>query len=359
MHFRYDYCLFVGFIIIIAGCSANTDQDGPLGAVSFSLDTLTTYQINGNVFNSSDSLGFPFSLAVGDDQLFVEDASSVTSRNLLIFDRTTGDFLLSAVNQGEGPLEMNGLRSLDFKPNQDSGWIYDSSQRKIQFFEKNSLTNRMIRLEEAGFIFGAVMIEGGSIAAVGMHESGRLAIYSPSGEFVKFQGPDPPGDPEIPNPVRNHAYQSWLATNSSGNRIVSATWYSDQIEIFGSQGLLHLVRGPGFHEPKYSVHGDNEGNSWPRLENDTIIGYLSVDATDKYIFALYCGKTMGWSRNTGTGTAWGYQIIVFDWNGTPRALIQIEDGALQIGVSGDGQDLYAIYHRPTPLILHYELPDLG
>ncbi|MCY4232565.1 MAG: hypothetical protein OXE59_02315 [Bacteroidetes bacterium] len=62
--------------------------------------------------------------------------------------------------------------------------------------------------------------------------------------------------------------------------------------------------------------------------------------------------------STGTGTAWGDQVIVFDWNGIPKALLQIEDGALKIGISGDGRDLYAIYHSPTPLILRYELPDI-
>lgn len=291
--------------------------------------------------------------------MFVEDNSSVTSGNLLIFDLSTGDFLSSAVNKGEGPLEMNRLRSLDFKPNQNSGWLYDSFQRKIQFFEGDALTDKMIRLEDSGFIFEAVMTEGDRIVTAGMHEAGRLAIHSPDGKLVQFLGDDPPGDPEIPNAVRNHVYQSWLATNSSGNRIVSATWHSDQVDIFDLQGQLHLIRGPDFHEPKYSVYGDDDGNSWMGLEDETIIAYLSVDATDEFIYALYCGKTLGWSMSTGTGTAWGDQVIVFDWNGIPKALMQIEDGALKIGISGDGRDLYAIYYSPTPLILRYELPDIG
>jgi len=249
---------------------------------------------------------------------------------------------------------MSLLRYIDIKSDQDSGWFYDSRQRKMQFFAGDNLTDRIIRIEDVGHIFEAVMITGDSIASSGIYESGRLAIHSPSGKFLKFIGPDPAGDSRTPIPVRNHAYQSWLSTNSSGNRIVSATWNSDQIEIFGVQGLLHLVRGPGVHDPKYSVYGDNEGNSWLGLEDETIIGYLSVDATDKYIFALYCGRT--WEQSTAI--PWGYQVIVFDWSGILHALLEIKNGAIHIGVSSNGRDLYAIYHSPAPLILHYELPDI-
>ncbi|MDE2955919.1 MAG: hypothetical protein OXU68_02780 [Bacteroidota bacterium] len=39
--------------------------------------------------------------------------------------------------------------------------------------------------------------------------------------------------------------------------------------------------------------------------------------------------------------------------------MNIDDGAMQIGVSGDGHHLYTIHSRPAPLIMHYELPDLG
>jgi len=151
MHFK---CYYLVFALLITGCYVNEDQQLSVDAINFSVDTLITYQLDGSVFTSSDSLGSPFSLAVGQERLFVKDNSSVTSGNLLIFDLSTGDFLSSAVNKGEGPLEMNRLRSLDFKPNQNSGWLYDSSQRKIQFFEGDSLTDKMIRLEDSGFIFG-------------------------------------------------------------------------------------------------------------------------------------------------------------------------------------------------------------
>ncbi len=50
-------------------------------------------------------------------------------------------------------------------------------------------------------------------------------------------------------------------------------------------------------------------------------------------------------------------VIVFSWSGVPLAVLNIDHGALAISVSSDGLDLYAIYHRPAPLILHYELPE--
>lgn len=356
---RATICVLAILTCVGCGDYSVADQGHRVAPLVFSADTLASYQLSGDVFSSSENLGRPGSVVVAETRLYVRDSASPTSRSVLIFDRNTGRFLKSAVDQGEGPLEMNRLRSLDFKPGRDTGWLYDASQRKFQFFAGDSLTDQIVRLEDSGFVFGAVTVTGDSIASSGTYEAGRLAIHSPSGDFVRFLGPAPPGDPNIPVPVRNHAYQSWLETNSDGSRVVSAVWNSDRIEIFGSSGLLSLTQGPGLHEPQYTMHSDQEGNSWHSLDDETIIGYLSVDTTDEYIFALYCGRTMGWSRGTGTGVAWGDKVIVLDWDGVPHAILYIEDGATRIGISGDGTELYAIYRRPAPLILHYEVPEIG
>ena len=42
----------------------------------------------------------------------------------------------------------------------------------------------------------------------------------------------------------------------------------------------------------------------------------------------------------------------------PLAVLNIEDGALKIGGSESGRDLYAVYHKSVPMILRYEVPEI-
>ncbi len=323
----------------------------------FSTDSLVTYDLSGRVFTGSDSLGQPNLIAVGGSQIYVGDTKA--SRSLHVFNRRTGELVASVGERGQGAREISYLWSLDFKPGSDAGWLFDISPRTMHFFNGDSLTDRTVRLQGEGAPMNPTWIAGDSIASVGMYMAGRLALYGPSGRFSRYIGPDPPGDPEVPAPVRQHAYDGKVHTNSNGTRIVVGSIHTDRLEIYDVEGIIHLVRGPLFHEPKYTVHGNDQGNSWLSINNETTYGYVSVAATDELIFGLYSGRTLGWTNDNGWWSPPGKTVIVFTWTGQPLSVLNIEDGALMIGVSEDGGELYAIYHKPAPMILHYEVPEIG
>ena len=75
-------------------------------------------------------------------------------------------------------------------------------------------------------------------------------------------------------------YEAQIHTNSDGSRIAIDLRYTDRLEIFDLEGLLYLVRGPNLHEPEYTLHGDEQGNSWSGINNETTYGYESVAVTD-------------------------------------------------------------------------------
>ena len=325
--------------------------------VRFSTDSLVTYNLSGRVFTASDSMANPFIIAVGGTQIYVGDTRA--SRSLLVFNRQSGDFVGSFGERGKGPSEISYLWSLDFKPGSDAGWLFDFSPRRMHFFTGDSLTDRTVTLQGEGTPMGPAWIAGDSIASVGMYLAGRLAMYGPDGSLSRSMGPDPPGNPEIPTAVRNHAYEGQVQTNSDGTKIVIGSINTDRLEIYGVEGLERVVRGPTFQEPQYTLHGDDQGNSWLSIDGESTFGYVSVAATDELIFGLYSGRTMNWSNDNGWWATPGKTVIVFAWTGQPLAVLNVEDGAIGIGVSENGGDLYAIYHKPIPLILHYEVPEIG
>ena len=356
--------LTVVIFIALVGCTdfpatphGDEEHVQKTALVRFSTDSLAAYALEGGAFIYSDSLGRPGIMAVGHDRILVVDTKA--TRAILVFDRHTGELIANLGERGEGPNEISYLWALDFKPGSNSGWFFDYNPRTMHFFNGDSLTGQRIRLQGGGSPMSPVWITGDSIASAGLHSPSRIAVYAPSGDFARMIGPEPPGDPSVPVQVRQHAYEAELQTNSDGSKIVAASENTDRLEIYDTSGLLYLVRGPIFHEPEYTVHGNEEGNSWLSIDDETRQGYVDVAATDQLIYALYSGRTRGWVRGQGYFSPPARRVIVFTWEGTPIAVLNLKNGALNIGISQDGRDLYAVYHRPVPMILRYEVPELN
>lgn len=332
--------------VCVLGCRGSTDPTLELGEspIRFSADTLLAYESEGRVLTNSDSLAMPLLIATGGEHVYVGDIRA--TRPLMVFDRSTGEFVKHAGGRGRGPREIEYLWSMDFKPGEDTGWLFDFPTRTFHQFNGDSLTGRSVRLQDTGAPMSPVWVRDDSIASVGMFEDGRLAVYDSDGLFRRFIGSSPRGDPEVPVPVRQHAYEAIVQTNSAGSLIAVASKNTDLIEIFNTEGLLHTIRGPGFDEPAYTLHGDDE----------TIKSYVSVSVTDDLIFALYSGLPFEDYKKSSWFSPPARTVYVFSWSATPLAALEIEYGALKISVSADGQDLYALYHRPVPSVMHYKVP---
>ena len=324
--------------------------------VEFSTDTLLAHDLQGELFILSDSLGMPTRMAIGEDFVFIGDPYA--DQAITIFDKETGDFVAYTAPKGEGPRELSGVNSMDFKPGSNSGWIYDYP-RRMKYLDGTSITETAIGLTGGGTPMNPVWVNGDSIVSSGLYESGRLGVYDPGGEFVRTLGSLLLGEPSTPVLVRQFAYEAILKTNSAGTRIVAASLNTDRLEIFSMSEMLHLVRGPGFHEPVFSLASpDSDGNPRTFIESETTQGYVSAAVTDQFIFALYSGRTRGWVRSQRYFSPPSQTVIVFTWSGVPVGVLWLQDGAMKIGVSQDGQDLYAIYRRPLPMVLRYEVPNL-
>ena len=344
--------------LLLLGCidpkSDSVPERDPF-LTEFSTDTLPAHDLQGELFVYSEFLGNPTDIAVGEEFVFVSDPQA--EHAITVFDRRSGEFIGHTGDKGKGPREISYAWSLDFKPGKNSGWVYDYP-RVFKYLDGASMTEEAVRFTGGGNPLSPAWIVGDSIASTGGYESGRLGIYTPAGEFVRTIGPDPPGEIATPIIVRQHVYEAVLKTNSEGTKIVVASLNTDRIEFFDSSKMLHLVRGPGFHEPVFSTLSDNQGNPRMTIENETIQGYVSVAVTDQFVFALYSGRTRGWVRGQRYFSPPAKMVVVFDWSGYPMGVLGLRDGAVEIGVSSDGRTLYAIYRRPLPIVLRYEIPAL-
>ncbi len=351
------YRLLLAFVLSVAlgGCVFSSSSPPSPFLVEFSTDTLLTHALQGDLFIDSDSLGLPTDMVVGKKYIFIGDPQA--DHSVAIFDKESGDFVAQTGVKGEGAREISFLWSMSFKPGSDAGWVYDPP-RTAKYLEDTTITTKSLRLTGGEHPMDPVWVIGDTIISSGLYESGRLGLYAPNGEFIRTLGSIPEGEPDIPVSVLQYAYEAILKTNSTGTRIVAASLNTDRIEIFDTSKMLHLVRGPGFHEPLFSVAGPAFEGGGPRtiIESETTQGYVSVAVTDQFIFALYSGRTRGWIRSQAYYSPPGRIAVVFTWTGTPVGVLELQDGAVQIGVARDGEYLYAIYRRPIPMVLRYEVP---
>lgn len=305
----------------------------------------------------SDSLGDPYAIAVTSTHLVVGDDKAW--RPIMIFDKHTGEWAASVGARGNGPGEIE-VWSFDLKGFTNSGWVYDFDARSVTRMEVDELVSTsLLSGREVRFLEGYPMISvarmGNEFVATGYFQSGRLAVYADDGTFLRLIGPSPPGPSDIPTPVRQHAYQAWVTVHPTLGKIAVASRHTDRLEIYEEDQLVHLVRGPDFFDPLYKLAlvGDTQAPAMVP-DPDMRFGYINVVSTDQHIYALYSGNTI---PEVSHYASYGQQVLVFEWSGQPVARLDLGDGyAIEIAVSPDGQELFAAYDDPAPILVRYALP---
>ena len=343
-----------------AACSSQLPGETNL-ALRFTADTLAAIQLQGQALETGDSLGMPYALIVGQNYVLVADVMGEPILN--IFDRQHGGWVASGGKFGEGPREFGGLRDIIRIPGRDAAWVFDFAGRSIQFVDMDSLvlnrslSDRRLLLDGGpGDPYSPVWTADSTIVSSGTYGSNHFAVFAADGSFLNTAGPAPPGDEEMSPLIRRRVYSSVLRASPNGKKIVAAYDRSDRLEIYEGTELRHVVRGPDFFEPAFTVRVSANGYVWPDYSEDEYrYGYEDVTVTDHLIFALYSGKTL---TESPTGEDNGSYIIVFTWDGQPILVLQVGNGPQRIAVSEDGRDLYVAYWLPTPLIKRYSMTDL-
>ena len=345
-------------MLFAAGCSCGVVKDVE-PTIQFSADSLTTYFLEGTILPGSDSLGDHTVIAVTATHILVGDDKA--TRPIQLLNKTTGKWVASAGGRGEGPGDIN-VRSVDFAGGLNSGWAYDGSSRSMIRLNIDSLIHspslesaQRIRLEVGGFPTGPVGF-GDGFVSTGYFFSGRLAFYAGDGSFQRSVGPTPPGPSRTPPPIRQQAFQAFVNAKPGAQKIAIVSRHTDRLELYDGEELEHLVRGPDFFEPVYTVVMAGSPPSPAFVQPPEMrFGYGGITSTDRLVFALYSGRSMAEAPGYAN---YGQYVIVFTWTGQPMAILDFDGDSFDIAVSPDGTELFAAFDTPVPAIVRYTLPPL-
>jgi hypothetical protein len=346
------------FFVLAVGCGDVTPKRAEDEPAMLDHAGLEVVQLESTVLHESETLGIPFDIAVVGPNLVVIDLA--TDSVLHVIDRTTGRMMRSFARRGAGPGEFEGVWSLDPVPHSlHEVWVYDAGLHRLTYvslrddwFEAKRLGEKSINLRSDATLTGPVWVNPTTILSLGLLVAGRIAVLDDHGVQQRTIGELPPGGSNIPPSIRQHAYQATLVPHPERQLLAATSRHASRVEIYRADGsLVSAFDGPLLFEPRFTVEQAARGPVMA-TGSDLRFGYVDATATNKYLLALFSGRTRRGFRNRAS---FGGFVHVFDWSGTFQRALQLDTSVITIAVDEQASVLYAVRHDPEPAIVRFPL----
>jgi hypothetical protein len=157
----------------------------------------------------------------------------------------------------------------------------------------------------------------------------------------------------IDNAIRALAYQGTIVTNPHATKCVYAPFNGDIIHFYAVENNdIRFI-----HKTENTFSNYNIEDGMARTKGSTIRGYVSITATDNFVYALYCGKTIRELMKNNDDMMEGEILRVFDWNGNIKKEIDLDIPCKHISISHDDKTLWAIALNPETSLVWFNMND--
>ena len=262
-------------------------------------------------------------------------------------------------NRGQGPNDINSAFNIQYL-NTDRIGIYDLGSKAFKEINISSIenvnTNKIINFENHYFR----VIKKNHNQYIGLSDEDGLfhlldATGNKLGVFYEYPFKDADEQSEE-NAKRAWVYQGKLVTNPQKTKLVYFTSTGEIIHFYNIESdQITLIDKIEKEYPIYEIMTINN-SSFSKLDfTQTVEGYISLSASDKYVYALFCGKKMEELREGMALVSSGTQLRVFDWNGKLVRTCQLDVPCEQIAVTIDEKRLWAIALTPEPTPVYFDL----
>lgn len=297
-----------------------------------------SFDLQGKYWNVHDSLGRPFDIKATAGYVVLRDDWTATKLTLL--DRKEGHPVRHFGRSGGGPGELTNPGPLWAEGNRIE--VFDGSRMSLLRFNADSVRAEQGQVGHPVFqtaahgIISLAHFSDTAYVATGVFPEGRFCLLDNQGHVTGYRewypsATDVSGN--LPFHVLGLAYQSNLCTQPGGNRTAVVTRYGSMLQIHAwnpTSGEADEVACVQEFSPGVNVR-NVEGTPNFAPGADTRWGYLSVDASARYIYALYSGKL----QKDGTAFNLGNEVRVFDWDGRPVCLLRLNAEGSALSVCGD------------------------
>lgn len=348
--------LAVAALSLASGACGERESPLRYGPAELSHAPLDVQKVTGRVLVSGDYLGRPSRVEqIGTSLLVLDDLGSSAVHFVSAFD---GRHVRSQGRRGNGPGEFRSAWSIARVPHDTRGaWVFDvqiSRLTRVDAVPEREPTSDppMITLSGGPNPTQPIWITDSLLVTPNFSGDARLAYYGRDGRFLRAAGPAPSDNRGTPVGVLQQAWMGRLAARPAGDRLVLATQYADQLEIYSVDGaLVKKVRGPFHFDPLFKV-ANADGMPTMTFDDGVRMGYSDVIATDDRIYALFSGRTR---EAYGGNSPFGRYVHVYDWEGRLQRILELDTDVISISLSSDQRALFGIAEVPEPVIMTFSL----
>ena len=342
------YILLLVSLSILIGCSFSD---------SHKLKFAETIDLVGVNWKVNENLGKVFDIDVIGD--FVALRNDWGETKLTLIDILHRKQVYHFGKRGDGPSELINPGPIISRSNHLD--IFDGSKMALLRYDVDSITSgdslatQILFQTSLSGIISLVDLQDSNYVASGVFQEGRLCLLDKKGTAYAYAGhyPVSKSSVEVPFHVLGVAYQSLMCTQPEGKRTALVTRYGGILQIYEWNLLKKTAKEVcciNEFTPKLTTK-DINGTPNFRPDSETRWGYLAVDATDKYIFALYSGRLQEDKNSFHLGN----EVHVFDWNGKPCYLLRLDCEGTSLAVKGNKLFVLAEYKNMGNDIVEYNL----
>ena len=280
-------------------------------------------------------------------------ADWLTDPHLTVYDRSSGIPIRRLGRDGKGPGEFK-------RP----VWMFIEAAAPPTILIFDAITSRLSRLDlsdpeqiaitdQSNFIVGAAIsspiIVGRRVIAGGFFADEALVMVDRDTEEVTPIHVDQPFTEErLPtfNP-RRMMNRSHVAVNPSRTLIAVAYQGASRLDFYTASGKRYgSVDGPRATRARFRESRDGQNVFLDSLHQRA---YTSIDATDRFVYALFNGSYKGDKQLP-------YRIHVFSWNGDFVMELGVDRQTYRIAVLPNDSVVYGAVQEPYPAVVEWELP---
>lgn len=192
---------------------------------------------------------------------------------------------------------------------------------------------------------------------IGIFNGGKYALYKKNKLITKKFNHPLDEFPNEADKMKAMAYQGMLTQNySTIPRFAFTAYYSGILEIceLVSENDMKKIIDIHSYYPKYRPDRGSTGMG-AAMSRDNIVGYVNAFGTKNFIYALYSGRTY---NEYGASAFDGNIILVFDWDGMPIVMIELDHDLEAFCIDNNENHLYGITQVPEAKIIRYNLNEV-
>lgn len=298
-------------------------------------------------------LNLPTSIELFGDKLFVVDPFDKEGM-VKVIDLKTKNICFQFAPKGEGPNELLHVGSMDIYRDVKNNMIinlFDPTTQRLYIYNYDSLslmrnkyTPEVHNLSDSDLSFHECLKIDNGYVATGKAEKYKYIVLSDSFQVIDQFGMyrEKPSD-DIPDML--HAIANYGKSFISDNRyFLAEIIYNASVLSFYDLKKKEKLWEYCLGDLDYRIDGES-------IIYKSVVGYLSISLTDKYIYALYSGEK---DKEDDIAT-YGKMIYIFNYDGELVNKYQLSISAFSISVDYENRKLYALSHQPEPKIYIYDL----